>query len=333
MADRADAPPSADERIRLDMHAHLAPILPERLTEIAGVDWRADDETLVLDGRALAVKNLFRPDALIAWMDQQRIDEAWISAPPPSYRQHLAAEEARQWTRYLNDGLAGVAKRHPRRLSPLSHLPIEHPALAAEIASEEIARGQRKFAAPAGDGAKLRLSDAAYDPLWATLDAARCFLLLHPVECPDPRLKPFYLENLLGGPYEAALAAAHLAFAGVPQRFPGLDFCLVHGGGAAPLIASRLARAHRIGRPGVDPAGPSPTEALGRVYADCILHDATALELAAKVFGADKIVFGSDWPFPMGLPDPHLECAASDASQRRRIFIENSARLRERFAG
>jgi aminocarboxymuconate-semialdehyde decarboxylase len=39
------------------------------------------------------------------------------------------------------------------------------------------------------------------------------------------------------------------------------------------------------------------------MYADCIAHHPSALRLAQDIFGPDHVLFGSDWPFPMGLPE------------------------------
>jgi aminocarboxymuconate-semialdehyde decarboxylase len=39
------------------------------------------------------------------------------------------------------------------------------------------------------------------------------------------------------------------------------------------------------------------------------------------------MVFGSDWPFPMGLPKPHAQLADLAPEQRRRLFADNPARL------
>jgi aminocarboxymuconate-semialdehyde decarboxylase len=39
--------------------------------------------------------------------------------------------------------------------------------------------------------------------------------------------------------------------------------------------------------------------------------------------GEGHVLFGSDWPFSMGLPDPHKQLADVDASFRHQIFSKN----------
>lgn len=314
-------------RILLDIHTHLVPVDPARLALLPGVEWKPDSETLVVDGRSVSFRKLFHPEALIQWMDESGIDVALVSVPPPLYRQHLGPDEAAAWTIYLNEGLDAIAAGSNGRLVAMSHLPTEHPGLAATIAADRAADNLRLFAAPSGGGS-VQLSDALFDPLWQVLADAGAFLFLHPIPCHDPRLQPFYLENLIGNPYELAVAAAHLAFAGVPDRHPDLTICLANGGGAIAMASGRMKRAHEIGRPGIDPvSSPDPLKQLRRLFADCLLHDPAALTLAASTFGRDNIVFGSDWPFPLGLLAPREQLATIDDEFRRRIFLDNPGKI------
>ena len=124
------------ERIALDVHAHLAPVFPDELRDIAGVEWKPDAKVLVVDGHEVGMKPLFDPPALVAWMDRNNVETAWISIPPPLYRAHLQGADARAWTAYANDGLQRIAERYPGRLSPLPHLPLQAPDIALEVATE-----------------------------------------------------------------------------------------------------------------------------------------------------------------------------------------------------
>jgi aminocarboxymuconate-semialdehyde decarboxylase len=319
---------ASDERIALDVHAHLAPAFADRLQGIAGVTWSEQAGALTIDGYTLAAKSVYRPEALIAWMDEHRVERAWISIPPPLYRLGLDERAMRAWVGYANDGLDALAARFPDRLSPLHHLPVTHPALAAEVATERAKTGKARFAMPAGSqDHKVILSDPAYGPLWTALNAARAFLFLHPCKGCDPRYEPFYLHNLLGSPMETALAAAHLAMSGVLERHPDMTVCLAHAGGAAAAVAGRLERGQITGRPGADTGAEKPRLAFRRFCVDCIAHDTDALQLAAAMHGQDRVLFGSDWPFSMGLPDPHKQLADTDGSLRRRIFQDNPKAL------
>ena len=320
--------PASEERIALDVHAHLAPVLKDRLAGIAGVSWNDADGMMTIDGYTLAAKSVYRPEALIAWMDEHRVERAWISVPPPLYRLELDVAAMRTWVLYTNDGLDALAAKFPDRLSPLYHLPVTHPALAAEIVSSRAKTSRPRFAMPAGSqDHKVILSDTAFAPLWSALNTARAFLFLHPCKGCDPRYEPFYLHNLLGSPVETALAAAHLAMSGVLERHTDMTVCLAHAGGASAAVAGRLERGQVTGRPGADTGAQKPRLAFKRFCIDCIVHDADALKLAAAMHGHEHVLFGSDWPFSMGLPDPHKQLADTDAGLRRLIFQDNPRRF------
>ena len=316
----------SSERIALDVHAHLIPVGHPGVTGAAGVDWDAGTEKLVIDGHAVGIKALFHPQALIAWMDEQNVERAWISVPPPTYRPGLDAQAAEGWSRALNDGLAAIAAAHPDRLAPLFHLPVAHPDVAAAIVVACAASGRARFAMPAGEPG-LMLSDAAYAPLWRALDEAEAFLFLHPGEGCDGRLDPFYLHNLFGNPSETAIAAGHLVFAGVLERHPRITLCLAHAGGTVPAVAGRWQQGFDTARPGLDKTAEPPARALRRICVDCIAHDPALLTLAENVFGPERVVFGSDWPFPMGLMRPHAQMAKLSEERRRAIFCDNPAAL------
>jgi aminocarboxymuconate-semialdehyde decarboxylase len=314
------------KRIHLDVHAHLIAANGAALGRFAGVSWDEAAQKLVVDSHGVGLKSLFRPAELVAWMDGNGVERAWISAPPPVYRPQLAADEAARWAAALNDELESITRQYPARLSPLFHLTVEHPDLAARIAREKIAAGHTRFAMAAG-GARHVLSAPEYEPLWETLNAASAFLFLHPGEGCDARLDPFYLHNLLGNPTETGIAASHLVFGAVLQRYPDLQVCFAHAGGITAALAGRWERGHATARPGLDTSVEAPRLALRRMCVDCIAHDKNALQLAAQVFGEDRVVFGSDWPFPMGLPQPHSQLADLDAGFRQRIFCDNPQRL------
>jgi aminocarboxymuconate-semialdehyde decarboxylase len=157
----------------------------------------------------------------------------------------------------------------------------------------------------AGAGGRCpSLADPGYEPLWRALDADGRALMLHPAQSSDYRLADFYLHNLLGNPVETAVAAAQLVFGNVLARHPGLRVILVHGGGVVPALAGRWTRGVETARPGVPEQELSVRDALRRFWVDGLTHDGTMARSLVEVFGADKILLGSDWPFPMGTPDP-----------------------------
>jgi aminocarboxymuconate-semialdehyde decarboxylase len=289
--------------IDLDVHTHLIPVNAERLTGIPGVRWLPEEQAMVIDGHRVGIKSLFQPQKLIDWMDRRGVQRALVSVPPPTYRQDLPPSDSLAWVNYLNEELLAIASASNGRLGALYYLPLEHPGLIEPLLESFDARFEG-IALAAGGHPDIVYSEAHYQPLWQWLEARKSFVFMHPGACGDARLAPFYLENLVGNPYETGVAAAHLVMAGIPSRYPGIRFCLAHAGGVFPMLCGRMEQGFTTSRPGVDLEQERPLQAARRFWADCIAHHPGALRLAREVMGEDKVVFGSDWPFPMGIDDP-----------------------------
>ncbi|HEY8585034.1 MAG TPA: amidohydrolase family protein, partial [Capillimicrobium sp.] len=235
------------------------------------------------------------------------------------FRQGLDEAAARAWARALNDGvLAAVAGRE--RLLPLAYLPLEHPAVALEELRRVGADARWAGLCASAGGGSPSLASPELAPLWRALDDAAALLLLHPGASPDPRLEAFYLHNLLGNPVETAVAAAELVFGDVLATHPRMRVLLVHCGGCVPDLLPRWQRGVDTERPGLRPLTEPPVAAVRRLWVDCLVHDPGAVDRAVEVFGAERMVLGSDWPFPMGTEDP-----AALVAHRGEAFVEQVA--------
>ncbi|GAA3941289.1 amidohydrolase family protein [Actinomadura viridis] len=305
-----------------DLHTHLAPALGALPPGIE----RAPGGTLAVDGRPAGPAALYHPERLEEHLDKAGLDGAVVSLPPPFFRQGLPVEWAPAWVRAANEGLLAAVAALPR-LAALAYLPLEHPEEA--LAEYRRIGGDDRFAgvAAAAGGRSVSLADARLEPLWAALEADRRMLLLHPAASPDVRLREFYLENLLGNPSETGVAAAQLVFGGVLSRHPELKVLLVHCGGVVPAVAGRWQHGADTARPGVPPGIEPPARAVRRFHVDCLAHDPAVVDLAVTVFGDDRMVLGSDWPFPMGAADPAALVAHRGAAFTRRVAVRNAESL------
>jgi aminocarboxymuconate-semialdehyde decarboxylase len=71
-------------------------------------------------------------------------------------------------------------------------------------------------------------------------------------------------------------------------------------------VLGRLKRNHAI-----TPAIGDPVEALAQIYSDTILHDARVLKFVIEMMGTDRLMMGSDMPFPIGDTEPMKIVAAA----------------------
>jgi aminocarboxymuconate-semialdehyde decarboxylase len=62
-----------------------------------------------------------------------------------------------------------------------------------------------------------------------------------------------------------------------------------------------------------------PREFLGRFYTDSLVHDKRSLDLLIDVIGRDRVVLGSDYPFPLGELDVGRLIEQSDYSDDLKV--------------
>jgi aminocarboxymuconate-semialdehyde decarboxylase len=158
----------------------------------------------------------------------------------------------------------------------------------------------------------LNLDNAALQPVWSAAEELDAAIFVHPWDMVgSERMPKYWLPWLVAMPAETSLAICSMIFGGVFERFPTLRVAFAHGGGAFPFTIGRIDHAFRV-RPDVVAAenSTSPRRYLAhdgmpaRFYVDSLVHDADALRLLLNLFGAERIAFGSDYPFSLGETHP-----------------------------
>jgi aminocarboxymuconate-semialdehyde decarboxylase len=203
--------------------------------------------------------------------------------------------------RLVNDAFARIIGERGPRFSALATLPLNDPAASvAELrrAIEELhLPGAMLFSNVNG----VALADERFWPLYELANDYGAVLHIHPTSPVGVEaMTQYWLMPLVGFLMDTTLAAAHLVFAGVAERFPRIKWVLSHLGGAVPYMAERFDRGfhnfaecrRNIGRP--------PSEYLRTWYYDTVNFDPRALRLAIDFAGADHILAGSDYPHQIG---------------------------------
>lgn len=306
----------------IDLHTHLAPAIDLDAHALPGIG-RGEDGRLTAGGKPLGPPALYRPETLDAWRAERGLDEVVASVPPPFFRQGQDEAGTAAWARAVNDGLLAAVHGHPA-ITPLAYLPLDHPEVA--LAEYARIREQPEWVGVVGSagGGSASLAGPGLAPLWDALDTDARMMLLHPGSTPDARLDDFYLGNLLGNPVETAVAAAQLVLGDVLATHPNMRVLLVHCGGCLPGVVGRWERGVETDRPGIGALTERPRQAVRRFYVDCLAHDPAVVDLAVGTFGADKVVLGSDWPFPMGTDDPAALVAHRGPAFVRAVAVANA---------
>jgi aminocarboxymuconate-semialdehyde decarboxylase len=151
---------------------------------------------------------------------------------------------------------------------------------------------------PRGVGSTLDHADL--DPFWQAADDTGALIHIHPsFDAGDVRVNDFGLANGLGRITDAAVALARLISAGHVARYKNAKFFAPMGAAALPFVLGRLKRNAAI-TPGIG----DPVAALGAIYTDTILHDARVLKFVIEMMGTERLMMGSDMPFPIGDSEP-----------------------------
>jgi aminocarboxymuconate-semialdehyde decarboxylase len=232
----------------------------------------------------------------------------WINLVPVD----AGPDEARLVCRVQNEGLARLVAAHPGRLSAVGAVAVQDPALAARELPDLMAMpGLHGVEIPSSVGGRY-LGDDFFLPFWEAAAATGAVVFIHPSTrgFGIPALDGYYLWNSVGNPLETAVTAAHIAVAGVLERFPGLRILLAHGGGALPVLRGRLRRAHAVRAEAAERLHQGPDVSLRRFHYDTVTHDAGLLADLIQYAGSEQVLLGSDRPFDMGTDDPVGEVRA-----------------------
>jgi aminocarboxymuconate-semialdehyde decarboxylase len=118
------------------------------------------------------------------------------------------------------------------------------------------------------------------------------------------RFTHFYFNNVIGNPLETTLALHNLIFSGTLARFPDLKLLAVHGGGYLPAYSGRIDHAWGARQDSRSDLPLPPTTYLRQVYLDTVVFTYHQLAYLIEVFGPDRILMGTDYPFDMAEFNP-----------------------------
>jgi aminocarboxymuconate-semialdehyde decarboxylase len=229
----------------------------------------------------------------------------------------------------FNDAASAAHAKHPARFAGLAMLPMQAPGPALkELERAAKLPGMRGlYLATNVNG--LELDEKQFWDIYARAEELGWAIFLHPIDTiGKDRTAKYYLKNLLGNPYDTGVAAAHLIFGGVLDRFPKLEFNLPHAGGAFPGLIGRLDHGAKV-RPELKHLKQPPSAYLRRFTYDTIGHDDRINMNLIRLVGADRVTLGSDYCFDMGLDDPVGALKRLDIKEKEKALIAgaNAARL------
>ena len=133
----------------------------------------------------------------------------------------------------------------------------------------------------------------------AAEDAA---VFVHPWDMMAPERVPRYmLPWLVAMPAETQLSILWLILSGAFERLPrSLKLCFAHGGGSFPYLIGRVDNAWRNRDVVREDCPRLPSSYSDRFHVDAAVFSGDALTFLVKTMGEDRVMLGSDYPFPLG---------------------------------
>lgn len=295
----------------IDVHTHVVPRgWPDLTAECGGSDWpwlRIDSERAAM---IMVGETEFRPVGAECWdadtrlsdMDADGVDIQVISPTPVFFCYDRPSTQAVKVSRIFNDLMLEVAACGWDRLVPFCQVPLQDPDAACAELDRCLAAGH------VGVEIGNHVGDRDLDDEGVVTFLQHCAhvgapVFVHPWDMPGgPRLNRWMARWLAGMPAETHLSILALILGGVLDRVPpSLRLCFAHGGGSFPFWLGRADNAwHRRGNLVRGRSEQPPSQYLDRFSVDSVVFEPAALRLLVDTMGEDRVMVGSDYPYPLG---------------------------------
>jgi len=301
--------------LRIDTHAHYLPRdWPDLATKYG------DNRFPVIhhgeDGRHRIYKDgkFFREIWSKTWAPQERIDDyarfgiqvQVISTVPVMFSYWAPAHQTLELHESLNEHMAETCRDFPAHYAGIGTVPLQSPRLAIqemERCVDQLGLCGVQIGSHIND---WNLDNTELRPFFEAAQDLNAAILVHPWDMMGTDSMPkYWMPWLVGMPAEQSRAACALIFGGVLQQFPRLKVMLAHGGGSFPYTIGRIEHGFKMRPDLVATDNPhNPRDYFKQLYFDSCVHDDRALRYLLDTVGIERVMLGTDYPFPLGEQEP-----------------------------
>ena len=238
-------------------------------------------------------------DAKLRDMENLGIGTSVLSHGMPG-PEPLGGDLADDWASRINDHLAEVMAAHPGKFSAWA-------TLGWGSAERTIAEVDRCVNQLGFKGAYLfsninqkTLDSREFWPVYKYIASLGVPMDMHPTA-------PINMNGIDHRPlvpgmafmFETTLATVRLVMSGIFQEEPDLKLIVPHTGGFVPFVRGRVERmidAWTSPEDWIDLAQPAE-DYFDKIYVDTVAHSPAALEYCYQMYGAERLLYGTDHPF------------------------------------
>jgi aminocarboxymuconate-semialdehyde decarboxylase len=294
----------------IDIHTHFFPeSWPDLAARYGTPDWPWIKHTDQGKADIMVGDRFFRhiysacwdPEVRLQEMDRDGIDLQIICATPVLFAYERPVEHALDCARLFNDAALELCRRGKGRLKSLCQVPLQDTDAACKELSRCMNAGHLGVEIGNHVGEK-NLDDPGVITFLHHCADVGAAVLVHPWEMFGRERMPKYMMPwTVGMPAETQLALVALILSGGFDRLPStLRICFAHGGGSFAFLLGRLENAwhhHPVARGECE---HPPSHYLNRFFVDSAVFEQHTLQFLVETMGADRVLLGSDYPFPLG---------------------------------
>ena len=322
--------------MKIDIHTHIIPEHLPRWSEKFGYGGFIHlDHHKPCCARMMKDDEFFReiqdncwdPNTRIKECNHANVDVQVLSTIPVMFNYWAKPHDCLDVSMFLNDHIAEVVHRYPKKFIGLGTLPMQ----SAELAIVELERCKKLGLAGIEIGTNINdinLNEPQFFPIYQAAEQLNMAIFVHPWNMMGTKqMSKYWLPWLVGMPAETNRAICSLIFGGVFERFPKLRFAFAHGGGSFPAHLGRIERGFDV-RPDLTAIDNhvNPAKYVGHFYVDSLMHDEKFLRYVIDLVGEDKVCLGSDYPFPLGesTPGEEIERLKLPKKAKEKLLYQNA---------
>ena len=294
----------------IDVHTHWFPeSWPDLDKRFGGRDWPRIKHVGKGKAEIYLGKKFFRSITAACWdaderrrdMERAGVDVQVISPTPVMFAYERPAKQAAEAAKLFNDALLEFCARDKKRFKALCQVPLQN----VDAACKELNRCMKAghLGVEIGNHVGLKnLDDPGIVEFLQECARVGAAVFVHPwdmMAC--DRMPEFMMPWTVGMPAETQLAIVALIESGAFDRLPkNLRLCFAHGGGSFAFLLGRLENAwhhHPVAR---GKSEKPPHAYVERFFVDSAVFEEKTLRFLVETMGAERVLLGSDYPYPLG---------------------------------
>ncbi|HYM77028.1 MAG TPA: tryptophan 2,3-dioxygenase family protein [Candidatus Dormibacteraeota bacterium] len=294
----------------IDIHNHFFPRAWPDLAERYGTpNWPWIKHTEAGKAEIMVGDRFFRhiysacwdPEVRLQEMDRDGIEMQVLSATPVLFAYERPVEHALDCARLFNDAALELCSRGKGRLKSLCQVPLQD----IDASCKELSRCMRAGHLGVQIGnhvGEKNLDDAGVVTFLHHCADEGAAVLVHPWDMlGSSRMPKYMMPWTVGMPAETQLGIVAMIVGGAFDKLPAnLRICFAHGGGSFAFLLGRLENAWQRHPAAHGVCELPPRQYLKRFYVDSAVFDQRALQFLVETMGAERVMLGSDYPFPLG---------------------------------